>query len=239
MTTKQTKKQDITKESIQQETAERLTRIDREFADGFETVNRLGKSVTIFGSARFDENNTYYKLARELSAKLADAGYTTVTGGGGGIMEAGNRGAFEAGGETAGFNIALPHEQVLNPYTTTSMPFKYFFARKVILAYGAEAYVALPGGFGTLDELFEIITLIQTNKMPKAPVILMGSDFWRPLDEFIRSRMLNGAETISSGDEEIYTITDSVDVALDAIQQHREMLGCSLDDPSRCVVADA
>lgn len=220
MTIKKTKKQHITKHMIEEETAARLSRIDKEFADGFEMINGIDKSVTIFGSARFDENNKYYKLARELSGKLVQAGYTVVTGGGGGIMEAGNRGAFENNGRSLGFNIALPHEQVLNPYTTASMPFHYFFSRKVILAYGAEAYVALPGGFGTLDELFEVITLIQTNKMPKAPVILLGSEFWSGLDEFIRSRMLEADKTISAGDEELYTITDSPDVALELIQRH-------------------
>jgi len=235
MTTTQTKKQDITKQSIEKETADRLSRIDKEFADGFDIVNSLNKSVTVFGSARFKEGNHYYDLARDLSGKLAEAGYTTVTGGGGGIMEAGNRGAFEKGGKTAGFNISLPHEQVLNPYTTVSMPFYYFFTRKVILAYGAEAYVVLPGGFGTLDELFEIITLIQTKKMPKAPVILMGSEFWQPLDDFIRSRMLEADETISSGDEKLYTITDSPEEAVSIIQQHRETIGCRLDDPTKCL----
>ncbi len=235
MTTTQTKKQDITKQSIEKETADRLSRIDKEFADGFDIVNSLNKSVTVFGSARFKEGNHYYDLARDLSGKLAEAGYTTVTGGGGGIMEAGNRGAFEKGGKTAGFNISLPHEQVLNPYTTVSMPFYYFFTRKVILAYGAEAYVVLPGGFGTLDELFEIITLIQTKKMPKAPVILMGSEFWQPLDDFIRSRMLEADETISPGDEKLYTITDSPEEAVSIIQQHREVIGCRLDDPAKCL----
>jgi hypothetical protein len=235
MTTTQTKKQDITKQSIEKETADRLSRIDKEFADGFDIVNSLNKSVTVFGSARFKEGNHYYDLARDLSGKLAEAGYTTVTGGGGGIMEAGNRGAFEKGGKTAGFNISLPHEQVLNPYTTVSMPFYYFFTRKVILAYGAEAYVVLPGGFGTLDELFEIITLIQTKKMPKAPVILMGSEFWQPLDDFIRSRMLEADETISPGDEKLYTITDSPEEAVSIIQQHRETIGCRLDDPTKCL----
>ncbi len=235
MTTTQTKKQDITKQSIEKETADRLSRIDKEFADGFDIVNSLNKSVTVFGSARFKEGNHYYDLARDLSGKLAEAGYTTVTGGGGGIMEAGNRGAFEKGGKTAGFNISLPHEQVLNPYTTVSMPFYYFFTRKVILAYGAEAYVVLPGGFGTLDELFEIITLIQTKKMPKAPVILMGSEFWQPLDDFIRSRMLEADETISPGDEKLYTITDSPEEAVSIIQQHRETIGCRLDDSAKCL----
>lgn len=216
----QTQKQHITKQSIQEETKNRLTRIDKEFADGFKMVNGVQRSVTIFGSARFTEENEYYKKARELSGLLAKNGYSVVTGGGGGIMEAGNRGAFEAGGESYGFNISLPHEQVLNDYTTGSMPFHYFFARKVILAYGAEAYVYFPGGFGTFDELFEILTLVQTHKIPEAPIILIGSEFWRPLDEFIKTKLLNEKQVVSEGDEQIYTITDSLEEAMEVIRSH-------------------
>lgn len=216
----QTQKQHITKQSIEKETRDRLSRIDKEFADGFDMVNRLKKSVTIFGSARFTEDNPHYKKARQLSRLLAENGYSVVTGGGGGIMEAGNRGAFEAGGESYGFNISLPHEQVLNDYTTKSMPFHYFFARKVILAYGAEAYVYFPGGFGTFDELFEILTLVQTYKIPKAPIILFGSDFWQPVDAFIKAKMLGSEQTVSEGDDKIYTITDSLEEAVDIIKTH-------------------
>lgn len=219
MDTTQTDKTKITKQSIKELSKERISRIDKEFADGFEIVDQFKDTVTIFGSARFGEDNQYYQSARDLSAKLSQAGYVTVTGGGGGIMEAGNRGAFENGGETFGFNISLPHEQVLNPYTTGSLAFHYFFARKVILAYGAEAYVYFPGGFGTLDELFEIITLIQTNKIPKAPVVLMGKSFWDPLDDFIKQVLRDEHQTIDDGDENLYVITDSVDEAVDIISQ--------------------
>src|SRR5690606_1102364 len=135
-------------------------------------------TITVFVSARFDEHHPHYKKAQEVSAALAQEGYEIVTGGGGGIMEAANRGAFEVGCQSIGLNIELPFEQGLNPYTTDSMSFRYFFARKVILAFGARAYIYFPGGFGTLDELFEIITLIQTKKMEVAPIILVGNKFW-------------------------------------------------------------
>ena len=215
-------KEHITEESVRRETIDRLTRVDRELSQGFELADKYKNTVSIFGSARFNEDNTHYKKARELSAALSRAGYVTVTGGGGGIMEAGNRGAFEAGGETLGFNIKLPHEQVLNTYTTDSMPFKYFFTRKVILAYGATGYVYFPGGFGTMDELFEITTLIQTRKIPAAPIILVGKEFWGELDGFIRTHMLDGDKTISQGDEQIYHITDDTDEIIRIIDEYRD-----------------
>lgn len=215
-----TPKQHLTKTLIEEETRQRITRIDQEFADGFDIVNADRKTVTFFGSARLDETNQHYKKAREFAGRLAGQGYTVVTGGGGGIMEAGNRGAYEAGGKSIGLNIKLPHEQTLNSYTTQAMPFHYFFTRKVLLAYGAEAYVYFPGGFGTLDELFEIITLIQTGKMPKAPVILMGVQFWHGLETFIQEQLLAGEHTISSEDESIYTVTDSIDEAIELINAH-------------------
>lgn len=219
-TTPTIKKQNITKQSIEQESKDRLSRIDKEFADGFKIVNQLERTVTIFGSARFKEDNPYYQQARELSAQLGKEGFVPVTGGGGGIMEAGNRGAYEEGADTYGFNISLPHEQVLNPYTTGDMAFHYFFARKVILAYGAEAYVIFPGGFGTLDEFFEIATLIQTKKMPQAPIILMGESFWKPLDAFIKQQLLVENQAIDEGDENLYKITDSVDEAMRVIRKY-------------------
>lgn len=215
-------KQHITKQSVEQETADRLSRIDKEFSEGFKKINQHKDTVTVFGSARFTEDHPYYQKARDISAVLSKAGYTIVTGGGGGIMEAGNRGAFEAGGQSLGFNIELPHEQVLNPYTTDSLPFRYFFTRKVILAFGASAYVVFPGGYGTLDELFEIITLIQTKKMPSAPVILVGNEFWKDLDKFIREQMLEKSATISPDDELLYTITEDPDVILTTINAFRD-----------------
>lgn len=207
---------------IEQETEERVDRIEKEFKAGFEIVNRFNYTATVFGSARFLEDNQYYQKARDVGAMLASEGFTVVTGGGGGIMEAANRGAYEAGGQSIGFNIELPHEQRLNPYTTDSMPFRYFFARKVMLVYAASALIVFPGGFGTLDELFEVVTLVQTNKMPRLPIILVGIDFWSPLDQFIKDKMLHGAGTISHGDEDLYAITDDVEAIRKMITEHRE-----------------
>lgn len=207
---------------INQETRERIDRIEKEFEGGFDIVNKYNYTVTVFGSARFLEDNKYYQKARELGGKLAEQGYTVITGGGGGIMEAANRGAHENGGNSIGFNIQLPHEQRLNPYTTESMPFRYFFARKVMLAYASSAMVVFPGGFGTLDEMFEVITLVQTGKMPPVPIILFGSEFWSPLDSFFRNQMLKDLGTISHGDQDLYTITDSVKNIMEIVGEFRE-----------------
>lgn len=212
----------ITGHSVRKETAARISRVEKELSHGFEIVDKHRNTVTIFGSARFTEDNPYYKKAVEVSSALSMACYTPVTGGGGGIMEAGNRGAFEVEGETLGFNIQLPHEQVLNPYTTANMPFRYFFARKVILAYGAMGYVFFPGGFGTLDEFFEILTLIQTRKIPKAPLILVGGSFWKNLDKYLKENMLEQNQTISPGDETLYTITDDINEIVSIINHYRD-----------------
>jgi hypothetical protein len=208
---------------IDHETDERVDRIEKEFRAGFDIVNKYSYTVTVFGSARFLEDNIYYQKAREVGDTLAKQGFTVITGGGGGIMEAANRGAYESGGHTLGFNITLPNEQQLNPYLSESMPFRYFFARKVMLAYAASALICFPGGFGTLDEMFEVVTLIQTAKMPKVPVILFGSDFWKPLDTFVKQTLLDGFGTISQGDERLYTLTDSVTEVAHIVEKHREM----------------
>lgn len=217
-----TPKREIIQKELMKETSERLSRIDKEFADGFDFINQFNDTVSFFGSARLEPDSPHYKKAQELAAVLSRDGYTIVTGGGGGIMEAGDKGALEAGGHSVGLNIKLPHEQSLNPYATDTMSFKYFFTRKVILAYGAMAYVYFPGGFGTMDELFEIITLMQTKKMPLAPIILVGSEFWTGLDMFIKTYMLNGVHTISPGDEELYTITEDIAVIKAIIDDHRD-----------------
>ena len=154
------KKQHMVIESVLRETQDRVGRVEAELADGFEMINKYDDTVTIFGSARLSEDNKYYQLARDIGHKLASAGYTVATGGSSGLMAAGNRGAFEAGGNSLGFNVELPNEQELNTYLTEGMSFRYFFTRKVILVYGAKAYVYLPGGFGTMDELFELMTLM-------------------------------------------------------------------------------
>jgi len=218
----QSQSREVVIKELEKETAERLSRIDNEFADGLELMNQQNHTITVFGSARFDEHNPHYKKARFVAAELAKEGYDIVTGGGGGIMEAANRGAFEAGGKSIGLNIELPFEQNLNPYTTDSLNFRYFFARKVMLAFGASGYLYFPGGFGTLDELFEIITLIQTKKMEIAPIILVGSQFWGEMEKFIVSQLLEGEHTISPEDQNLYTITDDIDLIKSILNKHRD-----------------
>jgi uncharacterized protein (TIGR00730 family) len=171
---------------------ERLQRINDEFVAGFEGLFELGPAVTVFGSARFDEEHRYYRLARETGAELARAGFAVLTGGGPGIMEAANRGAHEAGGVTYGLNILLPHEQGANPYVDKTIDFHYFFTRKVCLVKYSCAFVIMPGGLGTLDEFFEAATLIQCQKIGSFPLIMMGVDFWSGLRRWAQSMMREG-----------------------------------------------
>ena len=188
----------------------RLGSVDEELQAGYNVVRSYHKTVTVFGSARTPEGERYYEAARLTGHRLAEHGYAVITGGGHGIMEAANRGAFEAGGDSIGFNITLPHEQTLNKYTTDSLAFSHFSPRKIAMTLYADAYIYFPGGFGTLDEMMEILTLIQPGKTGKAPVILYGTEFWKPLDEFIRHTMLEKERLISAGDELLYHITDDV-----------------------------
>jgi uncharacterized protein (TIGR00730 family) len=198
----------------------RIFRIMSEFVEGFTFLARIQRSVTFFGSARLPATHPYAHLARELAQRLAREGYTIVTGGGPGIMQAANQGACEGGGDSVGLNIQLPHEQRINPYVRRSMSFHYFFSRKVMLDFSAEAYVFLPGGYGTLDELFEVLTLIQTGKMEgDVPVILLGTDFWAPLCAWLRGTLLERLQTISPADLTIWTLTDDLDEALRLIHQ--------------------
>ena len=176
---------------------------------GLKIVRTFPQGVTIFGSARLPQDNKYCKKARELGQLLAQNGHTVITGGGPGIMEAANQGAFEYGGRSIGLNITLKHEQEPNPYLTDMLQFKYFFARKVMLAMSAKVYVMFPGGLGTLDELSEIIILMQEEKMPKMPVFFFGKSFWRPLDKFIQGKMLP-LRLVSESDLHIYKVTDDV-----------------------------
>jgi uncharacterized protein (TIGR00730 family) len=205
-------------------TKARVSRIEEEFAQGFELINNYNDTVTFFGSARFTEHHPMYIKARQLARILSDLGYTIVSGGGGGIMEASNRGAYDAGGESLGLNITLPKEQNLNPYTTASRSFRYFFSRKVLLAYGATAYIYFPGGFGTMDEFFEVLTLIQTKKMASAPIILFGNEFWGGLQDFVTEYLLEKTETITPGDETLYTITEDIDIIVKIINQYRDTI---------------
>jgi len=198
----------------------RMCIIDGEFRRGFEMMKHHTKTVTIFGSARLSPETEIYKKVESLAKKIAELDYTVVTGGGHGIMGAANKGAFEAEkGASLGVNIELPFEQTTNPYLDDTIEFHHFFSRKVVLSYAAEAYVYCPGGFGTLDEMFEILTLKQTRKIPNTPIILYGSKFWKPLEEYFKAVMLlPGNETISPEDLDLYTITDDDDEVLRIIK---------------------
>jgi len=208
-----------TKQEIEHAAKDRVSRISREFAKGFEFIKTHPKSVTFFGSARFKENHPYYKKAQNIARRLSEEGFAIVTGGGPGIMEAANRGACEAGGPSLGFNIKLPHEQVANPYVTKSVDFYYFFSRKVSLSFSAEAYVYFPGGFGTLDEFFEILTLVQTNKICKVPIILVGNEYWKVFNDFIERELLTKYKTIGKQDMKLYTMTDDDDEIIKIIKR--------------------
>jgi uncharacterized protein (TIGR00730 family) len=196
----------------------RTARIFCEFVRGFRTLHFVGPCVTVFGSARFTANHPYYELARQCGAELAKAGFTVITGGGPGIMEAANRGAKETGGRSIGCNIQLPREQKPNPYVDQFITFRYFFVRKVMLVKYSYAFIALPGGFGTLDEIFETATLIQTGKIRDFPLVLMGKEYWRPLLEFMSERMVN-EQAIDQADVDRFIITDSAQEAVGAITE--------------------
>ncbi len=191
----------------------RVLRIAGEFIKGFRRLHFVGPCVTVFGSARFAEDNPHYQLARDLGQRLAKDGLTVMTGGGPGIMEAANRGAQEAGGRSIGCNIALPREQEPNPYLDRWVTFRYFFVRKVMLVKYSMAFVVLPGGFGTMDEMFEALTLVQTGKIQAFPVILMGTSYWEPLLRLLRQTFVPHG-TINAADIDLLTPTDSIDKAM-------------------------
>lgn len=194
----------------------RLFRIAAEFFKGFRLLHFVGPCVTVFGSARFKEDHEYYSLAREMGRLIGRSGFTVMTGGGPGIMEAANRGAKDAGGPSIGCNIKLPMEQKPNPYVDRFIEFRYFFIRKVMLVKYSYAFVALPGGFGTLDEFFEIATLVQTGKVKDFPLILIGRDFWDPLMEFMRERLIK-VGTIDQADYDRILVTDDPQEAMERI----------------------
>lgn len=200
-----------TKHEIAKDAKDRVSRISKEFSAGFEFLQHYPRSVSFFGSARFKPSHEYYQKAQRIAKRLSEEGFAIVTGGGPGIMEAANRGACEAGGPSLGLNIKLPHEQVTNPYVTDSVDFHYFFSRKVSLSFSAEAYLYFPGGFGTLDEFFEILTLVQTNKIPKVPIILVGNEYWEIFHDFIQKELLTKYKTISKSDMNLYTVTNDED----------------------------
>ncbi|HEV7505597.1 MAG TPA: TIGR00730 family Rossman fold protein [Thermoanaerobaculia bacterium] len=194
----------------------RLIRIGADFIRGFRGLHFVGPCVTVFGSARFQQEHRYYEMAREMGCRLGRAGFTILTGGGPGIMEAANRGARDAAARSIGCNIILPKEQKPNPYLDRWVEFRYFFVRKVMLVKYSYAFVVFPGGFGTMDEIFECATLIQTGKIRNFPLILMGTDYWKPLQEFICHGMV-GEATILPADCDRLLFTDSLDEAMERI----------------------
>ena len=199
----------------------RVFRIMAEFVEGFEEMSKLGRAVSIFGSARTKPDNPYYQLAEHTAATLTKAGFAVITGGGPGIMEAANKGAFEAGGRSVGLNIEIPEEQVTNSYQNLSLSFRYFFARKMMFTKYAQSFVIFPGGFGTMDEFFESMTLIQTMKMSHFPIILMGSKFWKGLVDWLQEVMLP-AGNISESDMDIFTMTDDLEEVVRIVQESEE-----------------
>lgn len=197
----------------------RILRIMREFRAGFKLLRKYDKAVSIFGSARNNFDESLYEEATQLAGRLSEYGFTIVTGGGPGFMEAANRGAYEANGTSVGLNIILPKEQYENPYLTESVSFRYFFTRKVMLAFASQFYIFFPGGFGTLDEFFEILTLVQTKKIDPVPIILIGRDYWEPLLSYIRTVIYEKNKAIHQEDLELYHLVDNADEAFDLIHK--------------------
>ncbi len=196
-----------------------IFKIMGEFVSGFEKLSRIGPCVSIFGSARTKPDEKYYKLSVAIAEKIVENGYGVITGGGPGIMEAGNKGAHLAGGTSVGLNIDLPFEQHDNPYIDSdkSIDFDYFFVRKVMFVKYSQGFVVLPGGFGTLDELFESITLIQTHKIDKFPIILVGTEYWQGLFDWIKNTLLDTFKTISPGDIDLLHLVDTEDEVLEVL----------------------
>jgi uncharacterized protein (TIGR00730 family) len=201
--------------------------IFREYFMGLRALRSVGPCVTVFGSARMPEDHPSYRLGVHIGGLLADAGFTVMTGGGPGLMEAANRGAREAGGHTVGCNIELPHEQVPNPYLETSVTFRHFFIRKVMLVKYSYGFIALPGGFGTFDELFEAATLVQTQKIKNFPIVLLGVDFWKPVVEALQSQLV-GNGTISASELAQFHLTDDPLAAVDYVVTVVSGLGLKL-----------
>ncbi len=198
----------------------RVFKIMAEFVDGFETITRYGLAITFFGTARTTLPPKIYTDATELAGRLAKQGYAVITGGSSGLMEAANKGAHDVGGASVGLNIRLRDEQSLNKYVTDSMLFEHFFVRKVMLAFAAEVYICFPGGFGTLDEFTEILTLIQTKKIKKVPLVLYGREYWEPIVELFRSHLFQKYHSIDEADLDLFHVVDSVDEAYEYITKN-------------------
>jgi hypothetical protein len=211
----------------------RIFRIVAEFVEGFEVMSQLGPAVSIFGSARTSRDDPLYHQAERMAARLSQRGFAIITGGGPGIMEAANKGAAEAGGKSVGLNISLPHEQTPNEYQNIDVDFHYFFVRKVMFVKYALAFVCFPGGFGTMDEFFESMTLIQTQKVRPMKVVLVGSAFWGPLVEWMRSSMLGERRAIAPEDLSLFTITDDIDEGVELIWRHYEADPSIAGEPDR------
>ncbi len=200
----------------------KLKMIQEEFHQGLETVGQFNPSVTFYGSTRVREGHPYYEKVRNLTYRISkELGYAILSGGGPGIMEAANRGGFEAGGKSVGLTIKLPNEQIANPYLTDEIPFHYFFTRQSTMSYSTEVCIFGPGGFGTLNELFEILTLQQTMKIGKIPVILFGSEFWQPIEKVIRENLLEKYQTVNENDVSLYVIKDDEDEILEIIKNSK------------------
>lgn len=211
----------------------RLFRIMAEFTEGFEELSSIGPAVSIFGSARTDKSDKYYSLAEQTAREFAEEGFSVITGGGGGIMEAANKGATQAGGKSIGLNIDLPMEQTPNEYQNLSLHFRYFFCRKVMFLKYAHGFVVLPGGYGTMDEFFESLVLIQTLRQASFPVILMGSEYWKGLIDWVKETMLKEHNYIEEKDLDIFTMVDDPKEACRIIKDFRERKGkAGIDLPS-------
>jgi uncharacterized protein (TIGR00730 family) len=201
----------------------RVMRIQSEFVEGFGALAELGPAVSVFGSARTQPGTPHYDLGVRLGARLVRAGYAVITGGGPGAMEAANRGAIQAGGASVGLGIELPFEQGLNEYVNLGVNFRYFFARKTMFVKYAQGFIVLPGGFGTLDELFEAVTLVQTRKVTSFPIVLMGTDYWRGLFDWLRSTVLD-AGTVNARDIDLLHVTDDVEEAVRIVAEADEQI---------------
>ncbi len=206
----------VTLHQVEEEITNRLTLMNEELQNGFNLIKTQPKSVTFFGSARMREQDKYYQIARQMGSAIAKLGFSVITGGGPGIMEASNRGAMDVHGRSIGLNIALPHEQHINPYVNHNLSFHYFFTRKVMLTFSAEAYIFFPGGFGTMDEFFEILTLVQTKKIEPVPLICFGSEYWNHLKDFMRNIFIPMG-TISPQDLDLFYITDDPQEAISLV----------------------
>jgi len=205
----------------------RIFRIMAEFTEGYEELASVGPAVSIFGSARTPPEHRHYKLATQTAAEISKAGFAIITGGGGGIMEAANKGAAQAGGASIGLNIELPMEQIPNDFQNISLHFRYFFVRKVMFLKYAHGFIVFPGGYGTMDEFFESLVLIQTLKQAHFPIVLMGSDFWGGLLKWIKQAMLDEDEYISPEDLDVFTIADDPKAAVKIITDFRDKQGQS------------